>query len=1170
MRIVFTLVLIFISTFTIAQEKNSLLWEISGNGLSQSSYLYGTMHVSKKIAFRLDDVFYEALDKSDVIALESDPNTWLDNEDNMGLGFGESFMTKGFYSRSFLISNPKKEEIAAYLGFEDQMINNILYRTDEYSQNFEEDTYLDMFIYQAGSKFGKPVIALENLEESTALVGRASFNSTKEKPAEWLQKKMQQQDPLQLLQDAYRERNINLLDSLDQGMYTQHYLKNMLYTRNQNMVAKLDSIIQHSKVFTGIGAAHLPGENGVISLLRKKGYTVKALTSKASKKGTELKEQFENKIKENQYSKQSVDDELFSILLPNKLYPVAEFSNTFYISPDLTNGSFFTANRIPTFSYLKKEETYSIEDIDKLLFENIPGKIIEKNKISRNGFEGIDLKNLLKNGEYQRYQIFITPLEIIIFKMGGHGEYVNQYADTIFNSIHFKDLKKTFQTVSSTYKDFEVDMPSYYTFTNKKRNGNRFIQGYDSINNTYRFLKKATLHDYNFIEEDTFELKQIQKRFYKELNLKPTYKQFKNNGLTSFSEIDTLIHKKLHLFTKLKGEDYYLLGIVTDNNTDADNYFKSFKLKSPEYKETFSSIKDTALFFSTISPVKPPKFVVNSNGFQKRDIKPYNAYNKKSIYQNKNNEAIAVQINKSHDFLMFPTIDSVWTLRKKLYANKKFTISDEVTSVSPDGNHELQFTLTDTASTRGILIKNVLKGGLLYEVKAVVDTITKPSKFVSEFFENFKPLDTIIGKDILADKTSEFFKALKANDSIVMNGYQLINFTKKHIDSLKYYISEFNFNENQKNIQSFLIQKLAQIDDSDTMLFYSDFYQKSYNNSSSQTKILQAIAKKNTQSSTEQLLNLMSKDLPLVSSSFEIYQIFKPYMDSLPLAKKLYPDILDYSTIEEYKSPIFSLLARLKSSGLIKPNSYKKYRKQMLNDAKIQLKRELGKSSNRNTNNAYYDNLVISKKTAVLEDYIQLLHPFIKEKEVQLFFDKLTLLKDPEIQTTKAALLVSTPNGTKINELVALAADINSRNLLFTKLKEEEKLSFFPPNYKSQKQLAEAQLFDRKNFKKGQDSIQFFAQKTINYRDKKYVGYAFKYRDGSDYDKNFKMYLSVYELSSRLQSIPFYKNDGIRIEDTDTDDDVFDMVIEEFILRDRKRAEVYNPNQGSNYGYYDY
>ena len=147
MRLFFTVILIFAIKQTNAQEKNSLLWEISGNGLKQSSYLYGTMHVSKKIAFRLDDVFYEALEKSEVIALESDPNTWLDSEDAMNFGYGESFMTKGFYSRAFAIANPKKDEIAAYLGFEDQMINSILYRTNEYSQNFEEDTYLDMFIF---------------------------------------------------------------------------------------------------------------------------------------------------------------------------------------------------------------------------------------------------------------------------------------------------------------------------------------------------------------------------------------------------------------------------------------------------------------------------------------------------------------------------------------------------------------------------------------------------------------------------------------------------------------------------------------------------------------------------------------------------------------------------------------------------------------------------------------------------------------------------------------------------------------------------------------------------------------------------------------------------------------------------------------------------------------
>jgi uncharacterized protein YbaP (TraB family) len=1152
-----------------AQEKNSLLWEISGNGLKKSSYLYGTMHVSKKIAFRLDDVFFEALNQSEVVALESDPNTWLETDDSMSFGFGESFMTKGFYNRSFTLEPPRKEEIAAFLGLDDKMINNILYRTDQTSQNFEEDTYLDMFIYQAGKKFNKPIVALENNEESSTLVGRASFNSLRDKPAEWLQKKMQLQEPLQLLEDAYRERNINLLDSLNQGMYTNYYLKNMLYIRNQNMAIKLDSVMKNSKVFAGIGAAHLPGEHGVITLLRQKGYTVEALTSKTTRKGHKTKETFEKKIKENTYSLKTVDDNFFSMQLSNNLYPIAEYSNTFYVSPDLANGSFFTANRIPTFSYLSKDETFSIEAIDKLLFENIPGKIIEKKFIVKSGYRGIDIKNVLKNGETQRYQIFITPLEIIIFKMGGHDTYVTQYADTVFNSIKLKKINSTLKKVSSTYDDFEVNMPKTYTFTNTKRNGNRLIQAYDSVNNSYRFLKKSSLHDYKFIEEDTFELKQIQKIFYKKMKLKESYNDFENNSLSSSAIIDSLTNKKLHLFTQLKGDDYYLLGMVTSNNNEASSYFNSFKIKTPNYTETFSKVKDTALFFSTVTSVKPPKFVANSNSYQNKEVKPYDAYSKKTVYQNKNNEAIAVQLNKSHDLLMFPSIDSIWTLREKLYTKQEFNIVNSSKKITKEGYDEFQLTLTDTASTRGILIKNIIKRGLLYELKAIIDTTQKPSKFITEFFDNFKPLDTLVGENLLSDKTTTFFNALKANDSIALSGYPFIAFNKSHIDSLKYYISEFDYNEDQKKIQSFLIQRLTQLDDSESMDFYANFYQNSYNNSSSQTKILQAIAKKSTELSVEQLLSLMSKDLPLVSSDYEIYQIFKPYMDSLPLAKKLYPEILDYSAIEEYKSPIFSLLAELKTNGLIKPKVYKKYRKQMLNDAKIQLKRELGNSSNNNINN-YQVNLLNAKNKNVLESYIQLLHPFIKEKEVQLFFDKLSLLNDAEIQTTKIALLLSSGNIVDPEEIEDLAAEFDSRNLLFTKLKKVGKLSHFPKKFKTQQMLAEAQLFENKNYNRFIDSTCFVTKKNIAFRNKNYVGYAFKYNSGSDYDKNFKMYIAIYKDDSKLKLKPFYKNNGRRIEDTDTDEETLDLVIEEFVLKDRKRAEVYTTNAINNFEFYDY
>ncbi|WFO14867.1 hypothetical protein M601_013195 [Cellulophaga baltica 4] len=66
------------------------------------------------------------------------------------------------------------------------------------------------------------------------------------------------------------------------------------------------------------------------------------------------------------------------------------------------------------------------------------------------------------------------------------------------------------------------------------------------------------------------------------------------------------------------------------------------------------------------------------------------------------------------------------------------------------------------------------------------------------------------------------------------------------------------------------------------------------------------------------------------------------------------------------------------------------------------------------------------------------------------------------------------------------------------------------------------------------------------------------------------MYIAVYELSDQLKAKPFYKNSGYRIEDTDTDQEIADVVIEEFLLRERPRAEVYRPNQGNNFGYYDY
>src|SRR5438552_2490651 len=86
--VIFIGIIFLFSAKTFSQAKGkfpALLWEITGNGLTKPSYLYGTMHVSNKLAFHLSDSFFIALKNADIVALETNPQDWLQNMKDMGM-----------------------------------------------------------------------------------------------------------------------------------------------------------------------------------------------------------------------------------------------------------------------------------------------------------------------------------------------------------------------------------------------------------------------------------------------------------------------------------------------------------------------------------------------------------------------------------------------------------------------------------------------------------------------------------------------------------------------------------------------------------------------------------------------------------------------------------------------------------------------------------------------------------------------------------------------------------------------------------------------------------------------------------------------------------------------------------------------------------------------------
>ena len=162
----------------------SLLWEITGNGASRPSYLFGTMHVSSKMVFHLSDSFYVGIHNADVVALETDMGSWQEDfsrYDLQGQGiYGYLNRWRGGEEPSDYLninslqfpSYEKMIELALYNS--PSIINNFLYRSNsEQGSDFEEDTYVDMYIFQTGKKLGKKVAGVEHYEESMKLMSEA-------------------------------------------------------------------------------------------------------------------------------------------------------------------------------------------------------------------------------------------------------------------------------------------------------------------------------------------------------------------------------------------------------------------------------------------------------------------------------------------------------------------------------------------------------------------------------------------------------------------------------------------------------------------------------------------------------------------------------------------------------------------------------------------------------------------------------------------------------------------------------------------------------------------------------------------------------------------------------------------------------------------------------------
>ena len=1000
-----------------AQKSNSLLWEISGNGLTKKSYLYGTMHVNEKISYHLSDSFYTNLLAVDMIATESDPETWLAAYDLMK---NNEINTANKFYTEFYLSPINKERINTLFYFNNNYFNTILSGRNDASADFQENTVLDTFIYQTGRKYKKKSLGLESAKDAMISVLKISNNydndsKEKEENTQAISKIIKDRNFNQVLNDFYRKKNITMLDSLYKLIYSKKSHGLFIVDRNKNMVKSIDSLVKKGSLFSAIGAAHLAGKNGVIQLLKDKGYTVNPIFDSLTDKGRKIKKTIEDYFAPPQLIMAGSVDKMIQLPL-NKLVIDKGTSIT---SPDYINGGSININRIPLNFFLKKESNpYNHKSLDSLFFEKIPGDILEKKYIESDNFTGYDIKNKTKTGNSQHHRFYITPLEIISVTMNGAGNYVRQYEDEIFNKISLKTFKNSWERIAPKKGGFTVEVPYFHTVYGNTMDepSNIEIQAYNTIDKAYYFVTERTLNNCAFLENSAYEQKQIHYEFYLQHKIKALDSRF-DTSKNSYESNAVIGDKKITLKTFIKGNKYYLLGAIGGSTINNETFFNSFVIKDFNYSYQPKTYTNKIAGYQIDIPEKEnQKLFLDLEG-EKNDFKNiFVAKNQSQTFISESGKTVDFSYYKYPKYESVANIDSVKIEFKKLFLkdygdyntaededydydsggitifnqvlnaggfkpsiwedllvekNNKYEIISESESFDKENNcHIYNALVSKPNADQAIKYKVLFNEESQYTLNTLVEKNYKnDDPFIEKTFDSFKLLKKN-ATSVFDDKISIFLNdANSAKDTIRYSALKSVGdlkITNKDFVAITSFLNNFKLKTSENDVIDDLITKIGGIQDPRVITFLDDFYKRENTKNATQIAILKALSNQKSKAGYQKIIELLEYDLPIPDKAFQISNLFYAFGLDIQNSKELFPKIFQFYSIKEYNKPIINFCNNLCDKKLVSLKKINSFKKIITTNAKLEYKRILSWKESRPNDNTELNDIETDQEEAVV------------------------------------------------------------------------------------------------------------------------------------------------------------------------------------------------------------
>ncbi|MGM1047162.1 MAG: TraB/GumN family protein [Bacillota bacterium] len=267
------------------EAARGFMWEVENNG--NTVYLVGSMHIADDSFYPLRSEIEDAFVEADYLGVEIDISKAVNEEQqklimNMGMYQDgttlKDHVSKETYAKVEGILKRNGMESNALDAFKPWVVETTISSLKSATAGYEAAAGIDLYFIQSAVERKIPVLELESYKSQLGMFDGFSDKLQEKNLNATLDNFDTLGDSIDQMANMWKSGDDQQLLELTNSMAVDpEYNKAMLVDRNIGMADKIDGYLKSDKkeeYFIVVGAAHYLGKDGVIQLLRDKGYTV--------------------------------------------------------------------------------------------------------------------------------------------------------------------------------------------------------------------------------------------------------------------------------------------------------------------------------------------------------------------------------------------------------------------------------------------------------------------------------------------------------------------------------------------------------------------------------------------------------------------------------------------------------------------------------------------------------------------------------------------------------------------------------------------------------------------------------------------------------------------------------------------------------------------------------